>query len=103
MGADDVFRRCGVGGWSSAAAASGRPGAERCRDCCRPARPARPASPGDGVGLDAVASFCGLRSEDVAEHAELLVAADWLAEADTAGGTLRGRLGARILPLSGLL
>ncbi|WP_235614600.1 hypothetical protein [Streptomyces ambofaciens] len=57
----------------------------------------------DGVGLDAVASFCGLRPQDVTEHAELLVAADWLTEADTAGGRLRGRLGERVLPLSGLL
>ncbi|MFB6549205.1 hypothetical protein [Streptomyces sp. NPDC056405] len=57
----------------------------------------------DGLGLDAVASFCCLRPEDVTEHAELLVAADWLAEADTSGGRLRGRLGERVLPLSGLL
>ncbi len=58
---------------------------------------------GDGAGLDAVASFCGLRPEDVAEHAEVLVAAGWLTEADIAGGRLRGRLGERILPLSGLV
>ncbi|MGP4091832.1 hypothetical protein [Streptomyces sp. KR55] len=35
--------------------------------------------------------------------AGLLVAADWLAEADTAGGRLRGQLTERILPLGGLL
>ncbi|MBQ1094771.1 hypothetical protein KBY55_01305 [Streptomyces sp. b94] len=58
---------------------------------------------GAGVRLDAVASFCALRPEDVAGHAELLVSADWLAEADTDGGRLRGRLGERVLPLSGLL
>ncbi|MGW5784437.1 hypothetical protein ACWEWK_10635 [Streptomyces sp. NPDC003757] len=58
---------------------------------------------GDGVGLDAVASFCGLRPEDIAEHAELLVAAGWLTEADIAGGRLRGRLAERVLPLSGLV
>ncbi|MER7057767.1 MULTISPECIES: hypothetical protein [unclassified Streptomyces] len=58
---------------------------------------------GDGLDLDAVASFCALRSEDVTEHAGLLVAADWLAEADTAGGRLRGRLAERVLPLGGLL
>ncbi|WP_395572066.1 hypothetical protein [Streptomyces sp. BK79] len=57
----------------------------------------------DGLDLGAVASFCGLRPEDVAGHAGPLVAADWLAEADTAGGRLRGRLGERVLPLSGLL
>ncbi|MEU3658501.1 hypothetical protein AB0E77_01840 [Streptomyces sp. NPDC032940] len=57
----------------------------------------------DGLGLDAVASFCGLRSEDVCGHAELLVTADWLAEADTSGGRLRGHLAERALPLSGLL
>nr|WP_203723216.1 hypothetical protein [Streptomyces coelicoflavus] len=59
---------------------------------------------GDGLALDTVASFCGLRPEDVAEHAGLLVAAGWLAEeVDTAGGRLRGRLAERVLPLSGLL
>ncbi|MEV5016666.1 hypothetical protein ACIGW1_34630 [Streptomyces sp. NPDC053780] len=58
---------------------------------------------GDGVGLDAAASFCGLPPEDVAEHAELLVAAAWLTEADIAGGRLRGRLAERVLPLSGLV
>ncbi|MFH8442811.1 hypothetical protein ACH4D3_16485 [Streptomyces sp. NPDC018026] len=57
-----------------------------------------------GPALDEVAQFCGLRPEDVAEHAGLLVAAGWLAEgADTADGRLRGRLAERVLPLSGLL
>lgn len=57
-----------------------------------------------GLALDVVASFCGLRPEDVAEHVGLLVAAGWLAEeADTAGERLRGRLAERVLPLSGLL
>ncbi|WCN02764.1 hypothetical protein [Streptomyces sp. M92] len=59
---------------------------------------------GDGLALDVVASFCGLRPEDVAEHVGPLVAAGWLAEeADTAGERLRGRLAERALPLSGLL
>ncbi|WP_328562227.1 hypothetical protein [Streptomyces coelicoflavus] len=59
---------------------------------------------GDGLALDTVASFCGLRPEDVAEHAGLLVAAGWLTEdAVTSGGRLRGRLAERVLPLSGLL
>ncbi|MFG3248308.1 hypothetical protein [Streptomyces sp. NPDC048187] len=57
----------------------------------------------DGLGLDVVASFCALRPEDIAEHAELLVAVGWLTEADTARGKLRGRLGERVLPLSGLV
>ncbi|MEV1067017.1 hypothetical protein [Streptomyces sp. NPDC050263] len=56
-----------------------------------------------GLDLDQLAAFCTLPPGDVAEHAELLVATDWLAEADTAGGRLRGRLTERILPLSGLL
>ncbi|MFD6193282.1 hypothetical protein [Streptomyces sp. NPDC060275] len=57
-----------------------------------------------GLALDEVAQFCGLRPEDVAEHAGLLVAAGWLAEEpDPAGGWLRGRLAERVLPLSGLL
>lgn len=56
-----------------------------------------------GLDLDTVASFCALRPEDVTGHAELLVAADWLAGADTAGGRLRGRLTERVLPLGGLL
>ncbi|MFC8415313.1 hypothetical protein [Streptomyces coelicoflavus] len=59
---------------------------------------------GDGLALDTVASFCGLRPQDVAEHAGLLIAAGWLEEdVDTAGGRLRGRLAERVLPLSGLL
>ncbi|MGV9282600.1 hypothetical protein [Streptomyces sp. NPDC003730] len=59
---------------------------------------------GDGIALDSVASFCGLRPEDIAQHVGLLVAADWLVEdAGTAGERLRGRLAERVLPLSGLL
>ncbi|WP_175409892.1 hypothetical protein [Streptomyces sp. TRM64462] len=57
----------------------------------------------DGLRLDAVAAFCALPPERVAEHIELLVAADWLTDADTAGEWLRGRLTERVLPLSGLL
>ncbi|GHC23405.1 hypothetical protein GCM10010348_55950 [Streptomyces anthocyanicus] len=57
-----------------------------------------------GPALDEVAQFCGLRPEEVAGHAGLLVAAGWLAEdADTTDGQLRGRLAERVLPLSGLL
>ena len=57
-----------------------------------------------GLALDEVAQFCGLRPEEVSEHAGLLVAAGWLAEeADTTDGRLRARLAERVLPLSGLL
>ncbi|MFE7120214.1 hypothetical protein ACFU99_32805 [Streptomyces sp. NPDC057654] len=56
-----------------------------------------------GLGLDQVAAFCTLAPDEVGTHADLLVTADWLAEADTAEGQLRGRLSERVLPLSGLL
>ncbi|MFE6157344.1 hypothetical protein ACFQ7F_00260 [Streptomyces sp. NPDC056486] len=58
---------------------------------------------GGGLPLDEVAAFCTLLPEQVAEHAELLIAADWLTEADIAEGRLRGQLTERVLPLSGLL
>ncbi|MGW4042205.1 hypothetical protein [Streptomyces sp. NPDC004721] len=35
-----------------------------------------------GLHLDRVAAFCSLPPDHVAEHADLLVTADWLAEAD---------------------
>ncbi|MCM8552149.1 hypothetical protein [Streptomyces sp. STCH 565 A] len=57
----------------------------------------------EGLGLDAVTGLCGLPPGDVAEHAGLLVAADWLADGEVVGGRLRGRLAERVLPLSGLL
>jgi hypothetical protein len=53
--------------------------------------------------LDRAAAFCSVLPEQVAEHVGLLIAADWLAEADTAGGKLRGQLTERVLPLGGLL
>ncbi|WP_342746337.1 hypothetical protein [Streptomyces monashensis] len=56
-----------------------------------------------GLQLDHVAAFCTQSPDQVAEHAELLVTADWLAEADTAAGRLRGQLAERVLPLGGLL
>lgn len=56
-----------------------------------------------GLHLHDAASFCALASDQVAQHAELLSAADWLAAADTDGGTLRGQLTERILPLGGML
>jgi hypothetical protein len=58
-----------------------------------------------GLHLDQAAAFCTLPTDQVAEHAELLVAADWLTETetDTAGERLRGQLAERILALGGLL
>lgn len=56
-----------------------------------------------GLDLDKAAAFCALQVEDLTEHAELLVAADWLAQADTTSGSLRGQLTERALPLGGLL
>ncbi|MEU6557451.1 hypothetical protein ABZ915_45660 [Streptomyces sp. NPDC046915] len=56
-----------------------------------------------GLHLNQAAAFCALSPDQVAEHAGLLVTADWLAEADTAGGRLHGQLTERILPLCGLL
>ncbi|MET7718838.1 hypothetical protein [Streptomyces sp. NPDC005407] len=56
-----------------------------------------------GIDLDKAAAFCTLPPEEIIEHAELLIAADWLTEADTADGRLRGQLAERVLPLGGLL
>ncbi len=58
---------------------------------------------GGGLHLDRVAAFCSLSADQVAEHAESLVAAGWFSEAGTAEGRLRGRLADRALPHSGLL
>ena len=59
--------------------------------------------PGEGLALLQAATFAALPCEQVAEHAQLLIAADWLSEADTTNGVLRGRLTERVLPLGGLL
>lgn len=56
-----------------------------------------------GLHLDQAAAFTALPPEEIAEHAGLLITADWLAEADTAGDRLRGQLAERVLPLGGLL
>ncbi len=56
-----------------------------------------------GLPLDEIAAFAALPPDHITEHAELLVTAGWLAEADASGETLRGRLTERILPLGGLL
>ncbi|MEU6351612.1 hypothetical protein ABZ896_20090 [Streptomyces sp. NPDC047072] len=56
-----------------------------------------------GLPLEKAAAFCSLPLDEVTGHTELLVTADWLAEADTAAGKLRGQLAERVLPLGGLL
>ncbi|MEU7648099.1 hypothetical protein [Streptomyces huasconensis] len=56
-----------------------------------------------GLHLDKAAAFCALPVEQVGEHVELLVAADWLAEVDISEGRLHGHLTERVLPLGGLL
>ncbi|MBO8202718.1 hypothetical protein JW613_31245 [Streptomyces smyrnaeus] len=56
-----------------------------------------------GLRLDQAAAFCALPPKAITEHAELLTAAEWLTEADTSQGTLRGRLAERVLPLGGRL
>ncbi|MEU7229900.1 hypothetical protein [Streptomyces chrestomyceticus] len=57
----------------------------------------------DGLDLDQAAAFCALSPGQVAEHAGLLIAADWLSEADTTANRLRGRLAERVWPLAALL
>ncbi|MCQ6552021.1 hypothetical protein NPS70_02210 [Streptomyces sp. C10-9-1] len=61
-----------------------------------------PAGDG-GLDLERAAAFCDLRPDRIPAHVDLLLAADWLAEADTTGGRLHGRLAERTLPLGGLL
>ncbi len=56
-----------------------------------------------GLYLDKAAVFCALPTEQMGEHVELLVAADWLAEVDISEGRLHGQLTERVLPLAGLL
>ncbi|MFJ9341993.1 hypothetical protein ACIRP0_22230 [Streptomyces sp. NPDC101733] len=58
---------------------------------------------GDGIPLDQAAAFCALSPEAVGEHADMLVNADWLAEAQVTQGRLHGRLAQRVLPTGGLL
>ncbi|MGW1046769.1 hypothetical protein [Streptomyces sp. NPDC002547] len=57
----------------------------------------------DGLPLDQTAAFCALPPEQVAEHAERLIAADWLTEGNTTDDRLRGQLTERTLPLGALL
>ncbi|WP_030659430.1 hypothetical protein [Streptomyces rimosus] len=57
----------------------------------------------DGLDLDRTAAFCTLHPGQVAEHAALLITADWLSETDTTTHRLRGRLAERVRPLGGLL
>ncbi|MFI9229903.1 hypothetical protein [Streptomyces rimosus] len=53
----------------------------------------------DGLDLDRTAAFRTLSPGQVAEHAALLIAADWLSEADTTAHRLHGRLAERAWPL----
>ncbi|MER6015492.1 hypothetical protein [Streptomyces bluensis] len=57
----------------------------------------------DGLHLDQAAAFTTLPPDHIAEHAQLLVAADWLTEGDTTESRLRGQLAERVLPLGGML
>ncbi|MEU6973816.1 hypothetical protein AB0A71_40040 [Kitasatospora aureofaciens] len=56
-----------------------------------------------GIPLQAAAAFCALPVDQLGERVDLLVAADWLSDAGTADGLLRGRLAERAWPLGGLL
>ncbi|MFE4674256.1 hypothetical protein [Streptomyces sp. NPDC056723] len=58
-----------------------------------------------GLDLDQIAAFCTLTSQQAGEHAELTLAADWLADiaVDTGQGRLRGQLTECVLSLSGLM
>ncbi|MCX3061375.1 hypothetical protein [Streptomyces beihaiensis] len=57
----------------------------------------------DGLGIEEAAAFCAVPPEDVRVHADLLVGAGWLAEADVREGRVCGQLAERVLPLGGLL
>ncbi|WP_030906731.1 hypothetical protein [Streptomyces sp. NRRL F-5126] len=57
----------------------------------------------DGLDLAEAAAFCAVPPEEVAEHVERLLTADWLSEGSAEEGRLRGRLSDRVLHLSALL
>lgn len=54
---------------------------------------------GEGIGLDALSSWCSVDPADLPDLVDRLTAADWLAEADVTGTHLTGRLTERVLPL----
>ncbi|MFJ3541264.1 hypothetical protein ACIPQH_03840 [Streptomyces rubiginosohelvolus] len=54
---------------------------------------------GEGIGLDALSSWCSVDLADLPDLVDRLTAADWLAEADVTGTLLTGRLTERVLPL----
>ncbi|MEV0442895.1 hypothetical protein AB0I46_28615 [Streptomyces spectabilis] len=58
---------------------------------------------GDGLPLHRLAAVCAVPPDQLAEHTDLLVAADWLTEATLKEQHLHGRLSERILCLGGLL
>ncbi|WP_103534259.1 hypothetical protein [Streptomyces sp. SM11] len=55
---------------------------------------------GQGIGLEALASWCAIGSGELPELVDRLSAADWLAEAAVTDTLLTGRLTERVLPLS---
>ncbi|MEU3433349.1 hypothetical protein [Streptomyces sp. NPDC006863] len=54
---------------------------------------------GQGIGLDALSSWCTVAPGDLPQLVDRLTAADWLAEADVTDALLTGRLSERVLPL----
>ncbi|MFE8911351.1 hypothetical protein [Streptomyces globisporus] len=54
---------------------------------------------GEGLGLDALASWCVVDPGDLPQLVDRLTAADWLAESDVTDTLLTGRLTERVLPL----
>ncbi|GGV70796.1 hypothetical protein GCM10010277_82120 [Streptomyces longisporoflavus] len=71
-------------------------------------RPRRPRTQfglySEGIGLppDQAAAFTAVRPDQSPSTPTCSSAADWLTEADSNQGQLRGRLAERVLPLSGL-
>ncbi|MEH0474294.1 hypothetical protein QA943_36645 [Streptomyces sp. B21-097] len=55
---------------------------------------------GEGVGLESLAAWCPLGPDELPQAVDLLVAADWLAEAALTDTVLTGRLTERVLPLT---
>jgi hypothetical protein len=56
-----------------------------------------------GVDLARAAAFATLTVDQVAEHVDVLVSADWLTDTTIRDGRLSGRLTERVLPLGGRL
>ncbi|MHA6757022.1 hypothetical protein [Streptacidiphilus sp. PAMC 29251] len=56
-----------------------------------------------GIDLARAAAFCSLTLDQVPEHLDVLVAADWLTDTAVSEGRLSGQLAERVQPLGGLL